>query len=279
MFAEPTIDDFLELIDWHIAKALDRAERSVNRVMSEASGKGTLYSGGTVTLIIEAVRTEFEAGVDAAFGELKRVISKTNLDPRELRQHTAQRLTQFATDAKAGVRMTLGLDVQKQLAAFDQYLRFALRQFDVGFLDPSEPEVPAVANNSINIGTMSGGAIQQGSPGATQTVEFKLNVEVALAAVHTFESELSKVRIDDGAVTELAADIATIKAQLSKPSPSIGILQEAGKSIRNIVEGIAGGILTSPVLTAAAELGDCRRRCRRGVQAIAPARGGRWARP
>jgi hypothetical protein len=251
MFAEPTIDDFLQLIDWHIAKALDRADRSVNRVMSEASGRGTLYSGGTIILTIEAVRTEFEAGIDAA----PRVISKTNFDPRELRQHTAQRLTQFATDAKAGARKVLGVDVHEQYAAFDQYLRFALRQFDVGFLDPSEPEVPAVANNSINIGTMSGGAIQQGSPGATQTVEFKLNVEVALAAVHTFESELSKVRIDDGAMTELAADIATIKAQLSKPSPSIGILQEAGRSIRNIVEGIAAGILTSPVVTAAAALG------------------------
>jgi hypothetical protein len=253
MFAEPTINDFLELIDWHIARATDCMLRAVNQVAGEFTG--AFHGSRRVLCSIEAALTEFEAGVDATLGELKRVITKTaRLDPHELRQAAAQRLENFAVAAKDAARVDrYRTEFQGQLAAFDQYLRFALRQFDVGFLDPSEPEVPPVAN-SINIGTMTGSVIQQGSPGATQTVN--LNIEGALAALHTFESELSKVQIDGRTMNDLAADIATIKAQLSKPSPSVGILQEAGKSLRNVVESIAAGVLTSEVVAAAIALAN-----------------------
>jgi hypothetical protein len=50
------------------------------------------------------------------------------------------------------------------------------------------------------------------------------------------------------------ADVKTIKAQLAKPSPNRVIVQEAGKSLRNVVEGIGGGLLTPTAQTAAAAL-------------------------
>jgi hypothetical protein len=100
------------------------------------------------------------------------------------------------------------------------------------------------------------GNIQQGSPGASQSFEFKLNVEGARTALHAFETELSKVVIDDRTrLDELAADVATIKAQLSKSSPSLTILQEAGKSLRKITERVVAGVVTSPVLKAVVALG------------------------
>ena len=112
-----------------------------------------------------------------------------------------------------------------------------------------------MTNNSITVGNMTGN-IQQGSPGASQSFEFKLNVEAARTALHAFETELSKIVIDDRTrLDELAADVATIKAQLSKSSPSLTILQEAGKSLRKITESVVAGVVTSPVLKAVVALG------------------------
>jgi hypothetical protein len=260
VFAEPTIDDFLARIDWHISNALDKAGAEIARVRSEATLAGGFGSGRMVLLNIEAARKAFDGGVDTTLGELKRTIRMTKLDPQKLRELVGQRLTKFAAAAKATAQIdnpvTGGLAdySQEQFADFDKYLQFSLRQFDVGFHDPSEPEVPPISTSSITVGTMTGN-IQQGSPGATQTFELKVNIEAAQAALRIFEAELNKCEVDDRARQELAADIATIKAQLSKRSPSVSILHEAGKSVRSVVEGVVTGVLTSPLLKAAIALG------------------------
>ena len=254
MFAEPTIEDFVARIDWHVSNALNRAHKSVGQIRSEAAAKGWLQSGRRYLVSIEAVRKEFEVGIETVLGELKRALRDTELDKHVLRETAEQHLMKFAEDAKEAARVTdiAGFDGHvKGFEELDRYLRFALRQFDVGFSDPPEPEVPPVTKNTINVNNMAGN-IQQNSPGATQTFEFKLNVAAAHAALQTFKSELSKNEIDDRVRQDLAADIATIKAQLSKPSPSVPILHETGKSVRNVVEGAVAGVLTHPLRTTCA---------------------------
>jgi hypothetical protein len=59
------------------------------------------------------------------------------------------------------------------------------------------------------------------------------------------------INLSEDIRTEIMADIDTIRAQLAKPSPNITIVQEAGKSVRNVLEGIAAGLLT-PSISAAA---------------------------
>jgi hypothetical protein len=183
LLAEPTLDDFADWIDWHISRAHKRAQEAVNQTRAEFAGHNRFLSGARVLNSIEASRKEFEAGVETVLGELKRSIKRTTLDRHELRRITAKRLTDFAEKSKAAAHVTgdqalRGTEkhVSEQFVAFDQYLKFALRQFDVGNLDPVEPEVPPVANNSINVGTMTGSVIQQGSPGASQSGDFKVNL-------------------------------------------------------------------------------------------------------
>ncbi|MGB6446410.1 MAG: hypothetical protein WBF47_14700 [Xanthobacteraceae bacterium] len=83
-----------------------------------------------------------------------------------------------------------------------------------------------------------------------QNVKFALQVDEAKAAVAKFEAVLSQAAIPADAQAEIAADLQTIKAQLLKPSPSLSILREVGKSARNILEGLAAGIPTPGVLAA-----------------------------
>jgi hypothetical protein len=261
VFAEPTINDFLALVDWHIAKAQDRAARAVNEVRAKASAAGAFQSGGTIMQSIERARIEFDAGVNTVLGELKRVARSTKLNRDDLRQHAVQRLTQFGLAVKAisqaeqfrNMSPDISRYIDEQFAAFDQHLQFALRQFDVGFLDPAEPEVPPVAN-SITVGTMIGSSIAQASPGTKQTTEFTLNIEAATTALGRFEAAIATAALPATTVDELMADVHTIQAQLAKPKPSRLIVQEAGKSLRHVIEGVAGGMLTPTVATAAAAL-------------------------
>jgi hypothetical protein len=246
------------LIESHIDKALKAAVEAVNRVRSQFNGAGRFHSGGRIIHSIETAKREFEAGVDAVLVELERTIHKTQLNPKDLRQQTEQNLLAFAEQAKGAAQVSdaggFDFNVTERLAAFDRYVAFALKQFDVGLFNRPEPETPPMAN-AINIGTMTGSVIQQSSPGATQTVELKIDVQAVTAALSTLESELSRTKIDENAMASLLADIATIKAQLSKPSPSVGILQEAGRSVRNVIEGIAAGMLTPEAIAAMTALG------------------------
>jgi hypothetical protein len=260
MFAEPTINDFLASIDWHIRKASDRASLAVANVRGQFAAHGALSSSRLVLFTWEAARKEFDSGVEAVLGELSRAIRTTKLDRSELRQHAVQRLMNFAIAAKAVARTPetsrseMGKYLNEQFAALDQHLQFSVRQFDVGFLNPAEPEVPAVSNNSIIIGNMADSTILQGSPEATQNVQFAFNIETSRKALAEFESALAATTIPAKTLDELMADVRTIQNQLAKPAPSRIIIHEAGKSLRNVVEGVIGGMLTPAAVNAAASL-------------------------
>ena len=258
MFAQPTLNDFLDNLRWHLAKATTRARQSLDRMRVEHAKHGTIHSSMTCRRTFEIVREEFEAGVEVALGELKRAIRTTGLDRNDLRQLAIQTLETFAGQAKALMandmcRNLMPAAVDENLRSLDQHLLFMIRQFDTGFFDPKEPEVPRV-HNAINIGSMSGSNIQQGTANSHQNAQYNLHFDQIRAAVTAFESATRAAEWPPNLLNELVADIETIEAQLSKPSPSPTILQEAGRSLRSIVEGVAAGILTPPVIAAAPAL-------------------------
>jgi hypothetical protein len=100
MFAEPTINDFLDNVRWHLKKAATNAGRAVAAVQAQLAAKGALQSGRAIISIFDAVRKEFDGGIDTALGELKRTIDRTKLDRSELRQMTMQCLENFAIEMK-----------------------------------------------------------------------------------------------------------------------------------------------------------------------------------
>lgn len=256
MFEKPTAEDFVAKIDWHISKALDRAGRSVAQVRADAPVAHIPYLVNPSTLCGLAARKEFDEGIKAVLGELNRTIRDTDLDRHVLRKKTEERLKKFAEDAKAAANASdlHGAHFGKQLADFDRHLDFALRQFDVGFSDPPEPEVRPVTKNIITVGNMTGSAIQQGSPNASQKVQCTLNIEAVRTALSNFETAISGANLPATTLDEIKADIHTIRAQLSKTSPTLLIIQETGRTMRNVIEGIAAGVLTPGVIAAAPAL-------------------------
>jgi hypothetical protein len=91
-------------------------------------------------------------------------------------------------------------------------------------------------------------------PGANQSIEITVNVGAVADALTRFEAAIAAAELPSKAMDELLADVNTLKAQLAKPSPSALILREAGNSLRNVTEGIVGGMLTPAIMTAAGPL-------------------------
>lgn len=251
MFANPTLQDFSSWITWHLDKAAVAGEKAVTKVRSNFALHGASGSSREVIVALEAIHKEFDRGIDAALGELSRAIKRDLLEHDDLRRITEESLRAFAERMKAAVPLHRVPDFKAKVAELDTRLDFALRQFDVGHLDPREPEEPLTMSNSINIGVMSGGAIQQGTSESTQNFE----VDLATRVLADFEAALASEDVPHNQLANIRADIATIKAQLAKPEPSRAILREAGKSVRSVVEGVFAGAITNRVVEAAVALG------------------------
>jgi hypothetical protein len=197
MFAEPTEEDFSAWVQSHLDKALERARRALDKAEAEAAGKGVHQSGMMIARAFSLVQEEFDRGVETALGELKRCARMSKLNPLELRKITISLLQKFLVNAKVATKAdtwrTFGPAkfINERLDLFDIKLNFALRQFDVGFFDPTEPTEPKImTDNSIKIGgNVTASAIQQGSPGAHQSVKANASTFDNLQAV--IEKEVS----------------------------------------------------------------------------------------
>jgi len=249
MFEEATNEDFRNWIQHHLDKAIDAEKRALVQLANETAAKGSFQSSYRIVRSLELAHEEFDKGVAAALGELSRVIERTELDKYELRKIAEVQLNKFIEEVKIALKPDSlrkyggGIEktVDEQVAALDGKLAFALRQYDVGHFDPHQPEPPGNMKNEITIQQMYGGAIQQASPGAEQSTTINVSVDDIKVALADFEAALKASDTSGAKFAEMTADIDTIKAQLSKESPSPAIVQEAGRSLRSVAEGVVAG--------------------------------------
>jgi hypothetical protein len=258
MFAQPSLDDFTARIDWHLNKALACGQRGIKSIERKSNAEGSYRSGARIKGTFETALSEFDKGIFATLGELKRVTLLGVLDMWELRRITHNRLQDFAAHMKAVTKPEQlkefgpAATIDQMLLEFDERLTSALRQFDVGFEEPRLPKEQQVTSNSIRIETMIGGGIQQGTHGSSQVITH-VDAPTALRAIEGLEVELSQAS-STPTIVELRADLAAIRAQLSKSSPSHSILTESTRSVRNVAEGILAGAMTNRTVQLAADL-------------------------
>lgn len=108
-----------------------------------------------------------------------------------------------------------------------------------------------------NIGSMSHSQLQQHSNGASQAISQTLDVAALVKLVAALNSARTQLAMDDSTRAEYAAELETLKAQSASPKPKVSILSESLKSIRTILEGAAGNILASDLLTKVNTFLEC----------------------
>jgi hypothetical protein len=259
-----TIEDFRAWLDLHLDTTVKETLFALNKMRNEAMRAGIYDSGPSALREVEIMEQGLRRGIDLALGKFKHARRVTSLDHAALRRVTQERLNAFLSKVKAPLRPKAGGRRSNHpaivklhadaLPKLDAHLEFALRQFDVGLLDPTEPDTPLTMNNSISIGVMSGGMLQQATDHSSQSASNSFNVGSAKEALDALTETLKGAMLPQDTLADIQADIETIRAQLAKATPSPSIVREAARSLRSIVEGIAAGVLTSPVAEAAEKL-------------------------
>lgn len=117
---------------------------------------------------------------------------------------------------------------------------------DAGEAPASEVPVPPERVQQLVQNHFHGpvGNIAQNSSGFSQTAT--LDVDAVRKVVSAVRAELATARIDPTARASAEAQLATIEAQITSPTPNEGIVREAGRSLRTIVEGAIAGAMVQP---------------------------------
>jgi hypothetical protein len=254
-----TPEDFSESLRFQLDKTSKETLIAINRMQGEWTLRGSAFSSRYYLERFEIAEAGFHRGVDVALGQCRRAMRITGIEPSTLRRITEERLDSFRHALESRIVPTDGAFkriVTERLPKLQEHLQFALRQFDVGLHVPPEPDTPMATNQNIMHVNMSGGMVQQGTSHSTQSATNAFNSDGAKDALAKFAEALKAVSLPADVLKNVEADIATIRAQLAKSEPSTSILREVGQSLRNVIEGIAGGIMTDPAGKALLEL--CR---------------------
>lgn len=105
--------------------------------------------------------------------------------------------------------------------------------------------------NILNVQSMVGSQIQQGTNTSTQTQSQSIaqnDLNTIEALLTSLKQNLIEIGLKDEASTDAEAEIQTIEAQLRSSKPKSAILRESFKTLRNLIEGVASNAVASAVI-------------------------------
>jgi len=101
---------------------------------------------------------------------------------------------------------------------------------------------------------MQNSQIQHDSPNASQTIRTGTSLDDISHFLESLREARPELALPEQVSAELDAEIATLQTQLASPKPKHTIIQEALRSVRSILEGVAGSAIATGLLAAMAGL-------------------------
>lgn len=109
--------------------------------------------------------------------------------------------------------------------------------------------------NIVNVQSMIGSQIQQGTHGSTQSqVATQNDIEAIRALISKFGACVHELPISEQEKTDAQAELRTVEAQLASSKPKLPILRESLKTLRNLAEGVASNAIAASLLPLFAPL-------------------------
>ena len=106
---------------------------------------------------------------------------------------------------------------------------------------------PSFTQNTVNASTVINSPIQQGGEHSVMTQSVNnYSREDLQNLVKTFEERIDELSLDPAARRKVLAQVGTIKSQL-EDDPNPAIIKEAGRTLRNITEGVIGSLISAAV--------------------------------
>jgi hypothetical protein len=115
--------------------------------------------------------------------------------------------------------------------------------------DQPAPGFGNVTYNTVHIHHMENSSLQQAGANSTQVQSIQYgeqDLSDLKRALDLLEEHFDELQLDPTASRSAKAQIGTLKAQLiDRPNPTI--LRESGRTLRNITEGVTGGLIATAV--------------------------------
>ncbi|PZX62973.1 hypothetical protein [Hydrotalea sandarakina] len=132
---------------------------------------------------------------------------------------------------------------------------WGIKEVEQAIENPSKPTEHFLPLNIINIGTMTNSTLQQGT--TNSTINFNYNTQTAVD-IEKIVSQLNDIKdslnLSNELQSELLSEIQTIEIQKKSSKPKSIIITESLKSIRTILESVAGNAMTPVIIDQISKL-------------------------
>lgn len=124
-----------------------------------------------------------------------------------------------------------------------------VREVEEARSEPDQPTEHFAPINVVYAGTITNSPIQQGSPGATQSLHIleQNNLQQLKAFLQSLKESVDHLGLSNDERAEIEADIQTVEVQITSPKPKQEVVKPGLSSIRRILEGSASAAIASPL--------------------------------
>lgn len=175
-------------------------------------------------------------------------------------QNYLSEYTGFTTDYQMHISKTKALSILEAVRniVLEQTLKFE-KDGIIGegqSFTQEEKETAKKNQYTINIyKNISNSQIQQNTNNSSQYKENKsLDIDDVIKIVEVMNSKISDLNLEVNNEKEILEEIQTIRAQLESPKPKNSIIKESLKTIRNVLEGMAGSLIAPRLIMEISKL-------------------------
>lgn len=249
---------FYDRIRRRISDGLQGYRAELKVVANQMAPRGLANSGPHLVQRLETFKRWVETVTVQCFEEVTRLPGTQHMHREVHEPFIRQELLQFFITAKPdiffpGAPELAVKEIERQTVPIRENLDRDLRDFKAG-LEASRSN-GGFGNNTINIHSSNVGAVQQAGEKSVLTATVTLNAQAVQSALEDFAFNLQSSDLTDDAKSAAMIEVETIRPQLKKASPNTSIIQEGLHSLRNILEGVAAGVLATKLMALLATAG------------------------
>jgi hypothetical protein len=255
MHQEPDImGAFYERVRRHVREGLDQYRTELRAVSNEMASRGLAQSGAHLVRRVEVLRKWTQAVTDQCFDDVTRLPGTQHMHRMVHADFLAEQLHEFFRHADREILFmefnpAVSAEIGKRIVPIREGLDHDLRDFQAGLWRPrSRGEIPAVTNNTVNIHGSNVGLVQQAGSRAEQSAHVHFNAGAVQAALEEFVIALQDSNVADQIKSAAMIEVDSIRPQLKKSAPNVSIVHEGLHSLRNILEGVAAGLISTKLV-------------------------------
>jgi hypothetical protein len=241
---------FSDRVRRNVAEVL-RLYRDEQRAVShEMAAKGLHNSGAHLRRRVEVLRKWMVALTDQCFEDVTRLPGQQSIHRIFHADFLADQLGGFLRQAEGDVLIfdpgpAASTAIKLQIGTIRDGLGHDLRDFQAQLWRSRSQGKAASVTNTVNVHGSNVGSIQQAGGGATQAATVHFNAGAVQNALDEFVAALEASGVPGDVKSAAMIEVETVRPQLKKLAPNVSIVREGLHSLRNIVEGVAAGLLAT----------------------------------